>query len=37
LFFETINSHTIVRESIMLAVKEVSEKTGIIPLLGSPQ
>jgi uncharacterized protein YfdQ (DUF2303 family) len=37
LFFETINSHTIVRESIMLAVKEVAEKTKIIPLLGSPQ
>lgn len=37
LFFETINRHGIVRESILLAVKQVSEGTKIIPMLGSPQ
>lgn len=37
LFFETINEHGIVRDSIMDAVKQVSEGTKIIPLLGSPQ
>lgn len=35
LWFETINLPAIVRESIMATVKEVGEKTGIVPLLGS--
>lgn len=36
LFFETIAKHEIVRESIMLLVKQISEATTIIPLLGNP-
>ena len=35
LFFETIALHKIVRESILLLVKQVSEKTGIVPFLGA--
>jgi uncharacterized protein YfdQ (DUF2303 family) len=36
LFFETISRHEIVRESIMLLVKQISEATTIIPLIGNP-
>lgn len=36
LWFETIGIHVIIRDSILLVTKEVSEKTGIIPLLGNP-
>lgn len=36
LHFETISVHEIVRESILLAVKQVADKTGIIPLIGAP-
>ena len=35
LFFETIAKHEIVRESIMLLTKKISESTTIIPLLGN--
>jgi hypothetical protein len=34
LFFETVALHAIVRESILLLVKQVAEKTKIVPLLG---
>jgi uncharacterized protein YfdQ (DUF2303 family) len=34
--FETIGINEIVRDSIMEAVKQIGEKTGIIPLLGNP-
>lgn len=34
LFYETIQKHAIVRESILLLVKQIAEKTGITPLLG---
>lgn len=36
LWFETISIHVIVRDSIMLVVKEIAEKTSIVPLLGNP-
>ena len=36
LFFETIAQHTIVRESILLLVKQISDGTKIIPMLGNP-
>lgn len=36
LFFETISYHEIVRESIMLLVKKITEDTKIVPLLGNP-
>ena len=36
LFFETIAMHTIVRESILLLVKQISDGTKIIPMLGNP-
>lgn len=36
LFFETIAFHEIVRESTLRLVKQVAEKTEIIPLLGNP-
>jgi uncharacterized protein YfdQ (DUF2303 family) len=35
LYFETIQLPNIVRDSIMLLVKQVSTKTGIVPLLGA--
>jgi uncharacterized protein YfdQ (DUF2303 family) len=35
LWLETISPHTIVRDSVKAVVKEVADKTGIIPLLGS--
>ena len=36
LWYETIAMHVIIRDSIMLLVKLVAEKTGITPLLGNP-
>jgi len=36
LWFETIAPHKIVRDSMLLLVKQAAEKTGIIPLLGTP-
>lgn len=36
LFFETMDTPGILRDTIMLMVKAVSEKTGIVPLHGSP-
>ena len=36
LWFETIRMHVIVRDSVMLIVQQVAEKTGIKPLFGSP-
>lgn len=36
LFFETIALTEIVRESILLLVTQISEKTGIVPLIGTP-
>lgn len=36
LFYETISLAKIIRESILLLVEQVAEKTGIVPLLGSP-
>lgn len=35
LFYETVSMHAIVRESIMLLVKQISEGTKIVPLLGN--
>jgi uncharacterized protein YfdQ (DUF2303 family) len=35
LFFETVALHQIVRESIMLLVKQISEGTKIVPMLGN--
>lgn len=34
--FETIQFHAVVRESILLLVKQVADKTGIVPMLGRP-
>jgi len=36
LYFETIAITEIVRESIMLIVKQISERTSIVPLIGTP-
>jgi len=36
LYFETIAITEIVRESILLLVSQISEKTGIVPLVGTP-
>lgn len=36
LFFETIAKYDIVRESILLLVKQIATTTGIIPLIGKP-
>lgn len=36
LFYETIALHKIVRESILLLVKQIADGTDIIPLLGNP-
>jgi len=36
LYFETIGLPTIVRESILLLVKQIEDGTSIIPLLGNP-
>ena len=35
LWFETIALHVIVRDSILLLTKQISDKTGIVPLLGT--
>lgn len=35
LFFETVSMHAIVRESIMLLVKQITEGTKIVPMLGN--
>lgn len=35
LWFETIAMHTIIRDSILLVVKDVAEKTGITPFTGN--
>lgn len=36
LWFETIQMPAVVRESILMLVKQIAEKTGITPLLGRP-
>lgn len=36
LYFETISKTDIVRESILLLVSQISEKTQIVPLVGTP-
>ncbi|MEN6533339.1 MAG: DUF2303 family protein [Bryobacteraceae bacterium] len=36
LFYETIALHQIIRESILLLVKQIADKTDLIPLLGNP-
>lgn len=35
LWFETVEPHVIIRDSVLAVVKQVAEKTGITPLLGS--
>lgn len=35
IWFETIAIHKIIRDSILLVVKEIAEKTGITPLIGN--
>jgi uncharacterized protein YfdQ (DUF2303 family) len=37
IWFETIALHAIVRESILALVKQVADKTGIVPMLGAPR
>lgn len=34
LWFETAQKHLVVRDSVLLLVRQVAEKTGIVPLLG---
>ncbi len=36
LWYETIQPHVVIRDSVLLLAKQVADKTGIIPLLGKP-